>query len=98
MPAAAARTFTLRELVAPGRGRAAPAAATSPCGAWAARLAPAARPSDLLGIGDDDVADPIGRSRRPTTSDTAAELDDLARAASSTAAFAGAPRRAEVAP
>jgi protein-tyrosine phosphatase len=70
------RAYTLKEIVRRGeeRGGRAP---DEPLEAWLARLAAGRRTADLLGEADaDDVADPIGGSRRRYER-TADELDDL---------------------
>lgn len=75
VPAAEAWSFTLRDLVR--RAELAPSrAADETMRAWAARLAAERDRSELLGVGDDAIADPIGRSRAHYER-TAAELDDL---------------------
>jgi protein-tyrosine phosphatase len=70
------RAFTLKEIVRLGeeRGGRPP---EEPLDQWLARLHEGRRRTDLLGASDDDdVADPIGGSRR-TYERTATELDDL---------------------
>jgi len=75
VPEAEAWSFTLRDLVA--RAEAAPAPGPDEqVRAWAARLAAGRDRGDILGEGDDGVADPIGLPRREYER-TAAELDDL---------------------
>jgi protein-tyrosine phosphatase len=74
-----ARTFTLKELVRlaeqPGGGRL--VAVGESVRAWALRLSGGRGPGDLLGEHpEDDVADPIGRSRR-AYEDTAREIGGL---------------------
>jgi protein-tyrosine phosphatase len=56
---------------------------------WAGRVAGGRTTAELLGVGDDAVADPVGRSLA-TYSRTAAEIDDLL-AAVVAAAWPGAP-------
>lgn len=64
VPEAFPRTFTLREL-ARRAGTTGPRGTAEPLDAWLARAGAGRRPTDLLGEHpDDDVADPIGRSRR----------------------------------
>ena len=73
------RTFTLKELVrlAEEPGGARLVGVGESVRAWALRLSGGRRPSDLLGQHpEDDVADPIGRSRR-AYEDTATEIGDL---------------------
>jgi protein-tyrosine-phosphatase len=75
VPEAEAWSFTLRDLVR--RAEVAPARAEGESvREWAARLSSGRNRSDLLGVGDDTVEDPIGRSRQHYER-TAAELDDL---------------------
>jgi protein-tyrosine phosphatase len=68
-------SFTLRDLVR--RAEAAePRRPDESLRAWAGRLAAGRARAELLGIGDDAIADPMGKS--PTDYErTAAELDDL---------------------
>jgi protein-tyrosine phosphatase len=74
-PAAERYAFTLIDLARRAAG-AEPRAAGETVRQWAARLAAGRSRSDLLGVGDDSVADPIGRSKSHYER-TAAELDDL---------------------
>ena len=75
-PDAWPRTFTLKEIVRLGEERG-PRAPGQPLGDWLAVVHSGRRLSDLLGDSDaDDVADPIGRSRR-VYERTAAELEAL---------------------
>jgi protein-tyrosine phosphatase len=75
-PEAWPRTFTLKELVRLGEERG-PRAPGQPLGDWLATLHSGRRTTDLLGDSDaDDVADPMGRSRR-VYERTAAELEAL---------------------
>lgn len=75
VPAAEPWAFTLKDLVR--RAEAAPARRPDETvRSWAARLAATRSRSELLGVGDDAVEDPIGRSRAHYER-TAAELDDL---------------------
>ncbi len=68
------RTFTLKELVRRGE-QAGPRA--QPLDEWLAKVAADRVPADLLGASpDDDVADPIGRSRS-AWEQVAAELESL---------------------
>ena len=74
-----ARSFTLKELVRlaeqPGGSRL--VGVGESVRAWALRLSGGRRAGDLLGEHpEDDVADPIGRSRR-AYEDTATEIGDL---------------------
>lgn len=70
------RAFTLKEIVRLGEERGGRAEA-EPLEKWLARLHEGRRRSDLLGASDDDdVADPIGGSRR-SYARTAEDLDDL---------------------
>jgi len=75
VPDARAWSFTLRDLV-----RRAEVAAPRPPGesirSWAAGLAAGRTNADLLGLGDDGVADPIGRPKDDYER-TATELDGL---------------------
>lgn len=75
VPEALAWSFTLRDLVA--RAEAAePRRADESLRDWAARLAADRGAPDLLGEGEDSIADPIGGSAA-TFERTADELDDL---------------------
>jgi protein-tyrosine phosphatase len=75
VPGAEAWTFTLRDVAA--RADAAPARGPDESvRAWAARLAAGRARGEILGEGDDGVADPIGQPRAEYER-TAAELDDL---------------------
>lgn len=75
-PDAWPRTFTLKELVRLGEERG-PRAPGQPLGDWLAVLHSGRRTADLIGgSGADDVADPIGRSRR-VYERTAAEIEAL---------------------
>lgn len=70
------RAFTLKELVRRGEA-AGPRAGEEPLGAWLARVAAGRSPMDLLGASpDDDIDDPIGRSRSVYRR-TAEELERL---------------------
>jgi protein-tyrosine phosphatase len=76
-----ARTFTLRELARraqqAGPRRVGPDGALEPFDAWLARVGAGRRPAELLGSSTtDDVADPIGLSKR-TYERTAQEIEDL---------------------
>jgi protein-tyrosine phosphatase len=74
VPDALSYTFTLKEIVR--RGEVAPRGDVA-LGDWLARLSAPRRAGDLLGASpDDDVADPIGGSRRRFRA-AAAELEDL---------------------
>jgi protein-tyrosine phosphatase len=76
VPSALSKTFTLKELVRLGEtsGRRPHDASVA---SWLAGLAPARRPSDLLGDDPaDDVADPMGQ-RQGRYDACARELDDL---------------------
>jgi protein-tyrosine-phosphatase len=75
VPAAEAWSFTLRDLVARAEATA-PRGADESVRAWAARLSATRSRSDLLGMGDDEISDPIGGPRSGYER-TAAELDDL---------------------
>jgi len=75
------RTFTLRELARRARQAGprglGPDGEPEPLTAWLERVGAGRRPADLLGVGgDDDVADPIGLSRR-TYERTAQEIEQL---------------------
>ena len=74
-PAAEQYAFTLIDL-ARRAADAPPRAAGESLRQWAARLAAGRRRTDLLGVGDDTVVDPMGRSRSHYER-TAAELDQL---------------------
>lgn len=75
-PDAWPRTFTLKEIVRLGEERG-PRTAGQPLADWLAVLHAGRRTSELLGDSEaDDVADPIGRSRR-VYERTAAELEAL---------------------
>lgn len=75
-PDAWPRTFTLKEIVRLGEERG-PRLPDQPVADWLAILHAGRRLPDLLGDSEaDDVADPIGRSRR-VYERTAAELEDL---------------------
>ena len=72
------RIFTLKEIVRRGERRGGPQAGQA-LSEWLADLHRGRRLADLLGDEPaDDVADPVGRSRRAYAR-TAAELDDLTR-------------------
>ena len=74
-PEAERWAFTLRDLVR--RAEAAPPRTTGESvRAWAARLAAGRSRADLMGVGDDAIADPMGRPRAHYER-TVAELDDL---------------------
>jgi protein-tyrosine-phosphatase len=75
VPPAEAWSFTLRDVVRRAEVTAARAGGES-LRTWAARLSSERDRSQLLGVGDDTVEDPIGRSRAHYER-TAAELDDL---------------------
>lgn len=74
-PPAEAWSFTLRDLVRRAEA-AAPRGPGETIREWAARLAAGRDRSELLGVGDDGIADPIGRPKVHYER-TAAELDDL---------------------
>ncbi len=75
-PDAWPRTFTLKEIVRLGEERG-PRGPGQPVADWFAALHAGRRMADLLGGSDaDDVADPIGRSRR-FYERTAAEIESL---------------------
>ena len=74
-PEAERRSFTLRDLVRRAES-APPRAADESLRDWASRLAVGRNRADLLGVGDDSVEDPMGRSRAHYER-TVAELDDL---------------------
>lgn len=80
-PASLAKTFTLRELARRaervGPRRPGPDGELEPLADWLARVGAGRRAADLLGTStDDDVADPIGLSKR-TYERTAQEIEDL---------------------
>jgi protein-tyrosine phosphatase len=80
-PTSLAKTFTLRELARRaervGPRRPGPEGELEPLADWLARLGAGRRAADLLGTStDDDIADPIGLSRR-TYEHTAQEIEDL---------------------
>lgn len=80
-PDAFARTFTLRELARRATGvgprRVGPDGALEPLATWLARVGAGRRPAGLLGTSaDDDVADPIGLSKRAYER-TAQEIESL---------------------
>jgi protein-tyrosine phosphatase len=78
VPGARSRTFTLKQLVRLAEAHGGPAADET-VDAWLVRLDAHRGPGDLLGAASaDDVADPIGRSKRAYRA-TARELDDLTR-------------------
>jgi protein-tyrosine phosphatase len=77
VPDAEARSFTLKDLVRRAELDA-PRRDGEALRAWAARLAATRDRAELLGIGDDAVEDPIGRSKSHYER-TAAELDELLR-------------------
>jgi protein-tyrosine phosphatase len=75
------RTFTLRELARRARQagprRVGPDGVLEPLDTWLARVGAGRRPADLLGSStEDDVADPIGLSKR-TYERTAQEIEEL---------------------
>jgi protein-tyrosine phosphatase len=75
-PDAWPRTFTLKEIVRLGEERG-PRGPGQPMGDWLATLHSGRRAADLLGDSEaDDVADPMGRSRR-VFERTAAEIEAL---------------------
>jgi protein-tyrosine phosphatase len=75
-PDVRSRVFTLKQLVRLADAHGGPRP-DEPLRSWLARLDAARGPADLLGAAAaDDVADPIGRSKR-TYRATARELDDL---------------------
>jgi protein-tyrosine phosphatase len=75
-PDAAARAFTLKELVRRGERDTGPPAG-APLEEWLGDLAAGRGPSDLLGQArDDDTADPYGGSRRQYR-EMVSEIDDL---------------------
>lgn len=74
---AEAWSFTLRDLVRRAED-AAPRQPGEGLREWAGRLAAGRRRAQLLGRGDDEVRDPIGRPRADYER-TVAELDDLLR-------------------
>ena len=74
-PEAEGRSFTLRDLVRRAES-APPRAADESLRDWASRLSAGRNRADLLGVGDDSVEDPMGRSRGHYER-TVAELDDL---------------------
>lgn len=74
-PQAEAWSFTLIDL-ARRAAEADPRAPGETLRHWAGRLAAGRPRTDLLGVGDDSVADPMGRSRSHYER-TAAELDEL---------------------
>jgi protein-tyrosine phosphatase len=75
VPEAERWSFTLRDLVRRAES-APPRAADETLRQWAARLASSRNRSELMGVGDDAVADPMGRPRAHYER-TVAELDDL---------------------
>ncbi len=76
VPQAWPRTFTLREIVRLGEA-VGPRAAHQPLDEWIAKLHVGRSPAALVGTSsDDDVADPMGRSRR-AYDDAATEIEDL---------------------
>ncbi|MBK9179283.1 MAG: low molecular weight phosphatase family protein [Acidimicrobiales bacterium] len=76
VPAAFARSYTLKELVRRAR-RVGPRVDGEPLDAWLARTHEGRSPRDLLGYdGDDDVADPLGGDQADFER-TADELDAL---------------------
>lgn len=80
-PGSFGRTYTLRELARraqqAGPRRPGPDGGLEPLAAWLERVGAGRRPTDLLGrSGDDDVADPIGLSKR-TYERTAQEIEAL---------------------
>lgn len=80
-PSSLARTFTLRELARraerTGPRRPGPEGGLEPFSDWLARVGAGRRAADLLGTStDDDVADPMGLSKRAYER-TAQEIEDL---------------------
>ncbi|HEU5149253.1 MAG TPA: hypothetical protein VFU19_02080 [Iamia sp.] len=80
-PGSLGRTFTLRELArraqAAGPRRVGPDGTLEPFAAWLARVGAGRRATDLLGSStEDDVADPIGMSKRAYER-TAQEIERL---------------------
>lgn len=75
VPEVRSRTFTLVDLVRRAEA-AAPRRPDQDLRAWADHLASGRMHSELLGVGDDSVADPIGEPRASYEA-TAALLDDL---------------------
>ena len=75
VPEAEPWSFTLRDLVRRAEVSP-PRAPTESLREWAARVGSGRSRADLLGVGDDTIEDPIGRTRAHYER-TAAELDDL---------------------
>lgn len=74
-PAIRSQTFTLVDAVRRAEAKE-PRRPGETLGRWAERLSAGRGPADLLGIGDDGVDDPIGRSR-DSYEDTADLIADL---------------------
>jgi protein-tyrosine phosphatase len=74
-PAVRSRAFTLVDAVRRAEDQPARDPAES-VAAWAERIGTGRTTADLLGVGDDQVEDPIGKSRA-RYADTAALLEDL---------------------
>jgi protein-tyrosine phosphatase len=92
-PSVRERAFTLADLALRAT-TAEPRRTGETLRAWAGRLAAGRTTAELLGVGDDAVADPVGRSLG-TYARTAAEIDDLL-AAVVVAAWPGADVTASV--